>query len=213
MDEQAIEKPVQFTERPPVEWWAGEVATAFPDDVFEARLAKSAKDLSFRFSGYRTPRGKGGVFKYNPSSYVRRNFGPLPTTEQYRDALRVLTDSIAGLSREEKKTEQPRFRVLFGLVEGYDPAQTVTHTPEEIKEILGDTFTVESAEILAIGGGRDRYVEPAAVIEGDLAQLNKIYELADRFRQERIVVQDMKAGKSYAVETRWCKHPDETAVE
>ncbi len=212
MDKRTIEKPAQFKECPPVEWWAGEVATAIPDDAFEQRLNELSGSLNFRFSGYRTPRNKDGVFTYSLSAYVRRNFGPLPTIEQYRNALRAVTESTGGISREEEKTEQPRFRVLFGLVEGYDPAQTVVHTPEEIKNILGDSFVVESVEILGIGGGRDRYVEPAAVVEGDLAKLNQVYELADRFRQERIIVQDMQAGKSYAVETRWCKQPDETPV-
>lgn len=215
MDEGKIEKPMQFIERPPVEWWSGVVTTSFPEDIFERNLTKGAKELHFRFSGYRTEPDKKGAFQYVFSSYVRRNFGPLPTKQQYQDALRVLSDSVAGDAREERRAESPRFRVLFGLVEGYDAAQAVVHSPEEVVSALsalGSAFKVQRVEILAVGGGRDLYTEPAVVIEGDLSEINKVYQLADQFRQERIVVQDMQAGKSYAVETRWCKQPDETPV-
>jgi hypothetical protein len=213
MTEGNFEKPISFRELPPLEWWAGGVRTALPDVVFEDHFAKVAEEKKIRFSGYRTSRDEKGVYGYNFSRYVRRNFGPVPSVDEYRSALRALADSVVGEEYEEHRTEQPRFRVLFGLVEGYDPANALTHTPEEVKQILGERFIIEPVEILAIGGGRSSYTEPAVSISGEMQDIKAVYTLADQFHQDRIIIEDLGEAKSYAVETRWCKQPDQTIVE
>ena len=46
------------------------------------------------------------------------------------------------------------------------------------------------------------------MIEGDKAQVQKIYALAEKFHQARIAVEDLQEGQSHMVETKYCEDPD-----
>ena len=81
------------------------------------------------------------------------------------------------------------------------------HTLEEVQKELGDEFDLTQSEIYSAGPW-GKYTEPAIVIEGDKAQIKKVYALAEKFRQARIAVEDLQAGQSHMVETKYCEDPD-----
>jgi hypothetical protein len=206
-----LEKPKQFRELPPVPWWAGSVAMRISPVDFESAIAEAGKG-DFRYSGYRLSRPDGAL-EYHFSRYVRRRAGgKLAEISEHQVALRRLAEITGGVATEEQRVESPRFRVLFGLVEGYDASKAITHTPTEIRTQLGDEVAITPVEIFAIGGARAvKYTEPAVVVEGPMTELPKVYDLADAFHQDRIIIEDLSKGVSYTVETRWCKEPDPIA--
>lgn len=81
------------------------------------------------------------------------------------------------------------------------------HTLEEAQRELGDEFDLTQAEIYSVGPW-GKYTEPAIVIKGNKAQVQKVYALAEKFRQARIAVEDLQARQSYMVETKYCGDPD-----
>lgn len=82
------------------------------------------------------------------------------------------------------------------------------HTIEEVKSELGDSFILKEASIYTAGPWGE-YKEPAVVIEGDSKRIHDVYNLAEKFKQERIAVENLKEGKSYMVETKYCENPDQ----
>ncbi|MDD3302735.1 MAG: PHP domain-containing protein [Candidatus Gracilibacteria bacterium] len=115
-----------------------------------------------------------------------------------------------GLDRlvNEKKHN---FRVVLGLLEGYDMIYNM-HSIEEVLLELGDDFRIQQGEILSGSYTKPTtqsiYYEPAAIIEGDIKNIEKIYNLAFKFHQERFTVEDYSQKKAYTVETEFCKNPD-----
>ncbi len=81
------------------------------------------------------------------------------------------------------------------------------HTPKEVQEELGDEFDLTPAEIYSVGPW-GKYTEPAIIIKGNITQIQKVYALAEKFRQARIAVENLQAGESYMVETKYCGDPD-----
>jgi len=81
------------------------------------------------------------------------------------------------------------------------------HTLEEVQAELGEGFDLRNASIYSAGSWGN-YQEPAVVIEGNQANLSKVYALAEKFKQARIAVENLKDGKSHMVETKYCEDPD-----
>ena len=81
------------------------------------------------------------------------------------------------------------------------------HTQEEVSSILGNDFKLKNADIYSVGSW-GAYTEPALVIEGNKANLEDVYKIAEKFKQARIAVEDLQKGKSYMVETKYCGDPD-----
>ena len=81
------------------------------------------------------------------------------------------------------------------------------HTLEEVQKELGDEFDLTQTEIYSAGSW-GKYTEPAIVIEGDKTQVQKVYALAEKFRQARIAVEDLQNSQSCMVETKYCEDPD-----
>lgn len=252
----------EFRELRPEEFWSGSVSVeGLSDEKFAQKIDEAANELGFTYSGYRIPKGKKG-FDYHFSRYPRRAFGPVTPIEKHREALQKLAEKLGTKGREEKRTEQPKFRVLLGLQEGYgeykkrgiverinkDEIATLEsarqsieseigdlsefgidlggftnleklkevlekanfgkdHTPEEVQRELGEEFDLTQAEIYSAGPW-GKYTEPAIVIEGDKTQAQKVYALAEKFRQARIAFEDLQAGQSHMVETKYCSDPD-----
>ena len=260
--QEQLQQKTEFRELRPEEFWGGSVSVEnLSDEEFAQKIGEAANELGFTYSGYRIPKGEEG-FDYHFSRYPRRAFGPVAPIEKHQEALRKLSEKLETKGKEEKGVEQPRFRVLLGLQEGYaeykkrsiverigkeeittleeakkvikseigslsefgidvdkfaslDELKVVLekanfgkdHTLEEVQKELGDEFDLTQSEIYSAGSW-GKYTEPAIVIEGDKAQIKKVYALAEKFRQARIVVEDLQAGQSHMVETKYCGDPD-----
>lgn len=251
-----------FRELQPEEFWGGFIPVQdISEEEFAQKISEAALELGFTYSGYRIAK-EGGGFDYHFSRYPRRAFGPVPSIEKHQEALKRLVAKLGKEGIEEKLTEQPRFRVLLGLEEGYaeykknniiekinkkeiaslEQAKKALeseignlseiginfdnfnnleelknfllktdlgkkHTIEEVKRELGEGFDLTPAEIYSVGPW-GKYVEPAVVIEGDESQLQKVYDLANKFHQARIAVEMLHKKQSYMVETKYCEDPD-----
>lgn len=262
MANEGSEQAPGFRELKPEEFWNGSISVNnLSDAEFNRLIGEVAKELEFTYSGYRIPKG-GKAFEYNFSRYPRRAFGPVASMDKYREALKKLGEKFGTEGKEEARVEQARFRVLFGLQEGYaehkkrsiitridsneittlDDAKRVIeseigslvefginvdqfgtlgelknvlgganfgkdHTLVEVQQELGDEFDLVNAEIYSVGPW-GKYTEPAIVIEGDKAQIEKVYALAEKFHQARIAVEDLQIGQSHMVETKYCGDPD-----
>ena len=246
---------------PEVSWNGSVTVENLSEEEFAQKISEAVKELGFTYSGYRIPKSEGG-FDYHFSRYPRRAFGPVAPVEKHQEALQKLAENLGTRGKEEKTIEQPRFRVLLGLQEGYaeykkrgilermskeeittlekakktieseigdlsefgidtdkftspDELKGVLekanfgkeHTLEEVQKELGDEFNLTQAEIYSAGSW-GKYTEPAIVIEGDKAQVQKIYALAEKFHQARIAVEDLQEGQSHMVETKYCEDPD-----
>ena len=255
-------RKTEFRELRPEEFWGGSVSVeGLSDEEFAQKISGAANELGFTYSGYRIPKGEEN-FDYHFSRYPRRAFGPVAPVEKHQEALQKLAEKLGTKGEEEKKAEQPRFRVLLGLQEGYaeyrkrgvvermgkgeittleDAKKAIgseigdltefgidiekfvnieelkevlekanfgkDHTLEEVQKELGEGFDLTQAEIYSAGSW-GKYTEPAIVIEGDKVQIKKVYALAEKFRQARIAVEDLQAGQSHMVETKYCEDPD-----
>lgn len=260
--QEQLQQKTEFRELRPEEFWGGSVSVEnLSDEEFAQKISEVANELGFTYSGYRIPKGEDG-FDYHFSRYPRRAFGPVAPVEKHQEALQKLAEKLGTRGKEEKKIEQPRFRVLLGLQEGYaeykkrsiverigkeeittlEDAQKAIrleigdlsefgididkftsldelkevlekanfgkdHTLEEVQKELGDEFDLTQAEIYSAGSW-GKYTEPAIVIEGNKTQVQKVYALAEKFRQARIAVEDLNAGRSHMVETKYCGDPD-----
>jgi len=191
-----------FRELAPEQFWRGSVdLQKIGDEDLSTALSEIASGLQFTYSGYR------GDSKYHFSRYPRRKFGPVAPVEQYQTALRKLGDRLRTPIKEEAKSEQPVVRVLLGLQEGYNK-ETKLHTAQEVEIELGHDITIKPVEIYSVGPW-GKYQEPAVVVECDPTDLQKIYDLAEKFHQARFAVEDLHAGTARMVETKYCTDPDE----
>lgn len=260
--QEQVQQKKEFRELRPEEFWGGSVSIEnLSDEEFAQKIGEAANELGFTYSGYRIQKGEEG-FDYHFSRYPRRAFGPVAPIEKHQEALTKLAEKLGTKGKEEKRVEQPKFRVLLGLQEGYgeykkrgiveriskgeiatlENAQQVIeseigdlsefgidiskfttldelkevlekanfgkdHTLEEVQRELGDEFNLTQAEIYSVGPW-GKYTEPAIIIEGNKKQMQKVYALAEKFRQARIAVEDLQVGQSYMVETKYCSDPD-----
>lgn len=248
---------VEVRELVPEEFWSGSVPLGeLSEEEFAQKIEESATELGFTYSGYRVSGD------YHFSRYPRRAFGPVAPITKYQEALQKLAGKLGTTGKEEKKSDQPKFRVLLGLQEGYtehkkreiieqidkgeiedlESAKRIVkseidnlseakididkfssieelrdileqanlgknHTLAEVQKALGEGFDLVSAEIYSAGSW-GKYTEPAIIIEGDKSQLQKVFALAEKFRQARIAVEDLQDGQSHMVETKYCEDPD-----
>lgn len=84
---------------------------------------------------------------------------------------------------------------------------SLKHSIDEVSRITGNDFQLTPAKICSIGSW-GQYEEPAVIIEGDMAHIQKVYALAEQFRQARIAVEDLHNGQAHMVETKYCEDPD-----
>src|SRR3990167_24304 len=103
---------------PEVSWNGSVTVENLSEEEFAQKISEAVKELGFTYSGYRIPKGEEG-FDYHFSRYPRRAFRPVAPVEKHQEALQKLAEKLETKGEEEKKTEQPRFRILLGLQEGY----------------------------------------------------------------------------------------------
>jgi len=254
------EQAVEFRDLKPEEFWGGSVSLeGIPQDKFAQKIREAAEETGFTYSGYISGE------EYHFSRYPRRAFGPVAPIEKHQEALKALAGKLGVAEKEEPKIEEPKFRVLLGLEEGYseykkrniiekidkgeildletakseiekligqavrennimdkinvagslEKAKDIlnqtnlgkNHTLEEVQAELGEGFDLKNANIYSAGPWGS-YQEPAVVIEGNQNNLSKVYALAEKFKQARIAVENLKNGKSHMVETKYCEDPD-----
>lgn len=262
LPQEQLQQKTESRELRPEEFWGGSISVEnLSDEEFAQKISEAANELGFTYSGYRISKDEEG-FDYHFSRYPRRAFGPVAPVARHQEALQKLAKKLGVEGKEEKKVEQPRFRVLLGLQEGYaeykkrgvverigkgeittleEAKKAIApeigdlsefgidvgkftnleelkgvlekanfgkdHTLEEVQKELGDEFDLTQAEIYSAGPW-GKYTEPAIVIEGDKTQVQRVYALAEKFRQARIAVEDLQAGQSHMVETKYCGDPD-----
>lgn len=141
--QESIKSSIEVRELAPEKFWAGSISVEnLSDEEFAETIKEMATELDFTYSGYRTKK-EGGGFKYNFSRYPRKAFGPVAPIEKHQEALEKLAGKIGGESKEEQKTEEPKFRVLLGLQEGYEE-----HKKKSIVDEInnGKIATIEDAK-------------------------------------------------------------------
>jgi len=117
--QESMKTSTEVRELAPEKFWGGSVLVEnLSDKDFAEKIKEVATELNFTYSGYRTKNEDDG-FKYNFSRYPRKAFGPVAPIEKHQEALKKLTEKVGGESQEEQTTEESKFRVLFGLQEGY----------------------------------------------------------------------------------------------
>jgi hypothetical protein len=122
---------------------------------------------------------------------------------------------MAALAEELGSTVQPDpqqdgFRVVLGLVEGYDTKAPTHHSIDEVQQVL-QRASITPAGVFAVRyteAGTSVYTEPAAIIKAPIDLIRDVYDIADRFRQERFTIENFEEGIAYVVETRFCTEPD-----
>ena len=201
------ERRPNFRELRPEEFWGGAVSIKeMGQEDFQRVMSETAIALGFTYSGYRVPKSLE-EFEYHFSRYPRRKFGPVAPVEQYRQALATLGEKLKSGMREDTRNERPILRIVLGLQEGYEK-ETTLHTPQEIEQELGKDISITPVNIYSTGPWGS-YEEPAVVIECDPTHLGQVYALAEKFNQARFAVEDLQAGQSHMVETKYCTDPDE----
>ncbi len=201
-----IQTKSNFRELKPEDWWSGfvSVKNVNKEDLIK-KLGQITNELKFNFSGWIVTK-EDNSFDYFFTRYPRKKRGPVSPITECKSALKKLATETSGTSHEEIISDLPQFRVLLGLREFYEESNKL-HTIEEVQNELGNNFNLTKAEICSVGPW-GKYTEPAVVIQGDLAQIEKVYLLAEKFNQARFAVEDLYNGKSHMVEPACCKDPD-----
>ena len=197
----------EYRELAPVEHWSASLSLSeIDEDLFKRSVEETVVETGQSFIGFKVLETN----EYVRTRYPRRRYG-VPSLEECRESMDRLTAKLEVVSKEQRKIDEPRFRVVIGLIEGYGE-QNKTHTKKEVVEQLGEDFLVQSGEIYSVSPQDDNqtytYTEPAVIIEGDLSKLKQVYELANQFQQERFTVENLQEAKSFVVETKFCTSRD-----
>ncbi|MFA6252683.1 MAG: hypothetical protein WCV69_00215 [Patescibacteria group bacterium] len=204
--EQITQNP-EFRELKPIDHWSTSMPLdAIPDGDFDNKMRETVTETGQNFLGFKITEKT----LYIRTRYPRKKYG-VPSIEECRASTDVLAKKLGIETSEQQKVEEPRFRIVLGLLEGYGKDNKI-HTIEEVKSELGGEFDLCEGEIYSAGFlYNDEYTvyrEPVVIIEGDKSKINKVYALAEKFCQERFTVDDLEDSKSYTVETKYCKNPD-----
>ncbi len=202
-----------FRELPPIEHWSGYLKVSnITKDEFQKILQEVAREVGIRISGWTIDNENNNDFIYYICRQQRKKYGPVPSPEKYEEALRKLAEKTSSHYIVENSESNFGFRVLFGLRKGYDPSSGEHDFNEAIKDLKKEEgFINTKAAILAAKPNGEIYTESAALITGELLKTDKIYNLADRYNQERFTIEDFGSSNepiTYSVETRHCTEPD-----
>ena len=202
-----------FRELTPIEHWSGYLTVSnMTGDQFEKILQTVARDVNIRISGWKIDNKNSDSFTFYICRQQRKKYGPVPPPEKYEEALRKLAEKTDSHYVVESSESNVGFRVLFGLRKGYDP----TSGDHDFKEVTKDLkveegFVNTKATILASKPNGETYTENAVLITGDSPKIDKVYNLADRYNQERFTIEDFGTPNqpiTYSVETKHCTEPE-----
>ena len=197
----------RFTESEPVGLWSGFMPLHVPFDEFEAAVRDAAATDGQRYTGFITRGENNIVTSFTRTRYPRRKYGIAPVI-----SCQVGTNELASSlgSRLLPDAQDTGIRVVMGLVEGY-AEENPTHSVDEVRAALPSAMVIP-AEVFALRTGAtstDVYSEPVAVISATRDQVQSIYALAERFKQERFAVENFDTRLAYMVETIHCTEPDQ----
>lgn len=201
-----------FRELKPVELWGGNIALGKEDpdkEALKSAIKTSVQERKQNCFGYFVYGAEDRTY-YHMSRYPRRKYGPMPDEGALRGLMQDISSKLGAEAAEEQNTGEPTFRIVLGLEEGYGTSKF--HTLEEVRAILGDGFKLTSAEIFTARPGDKEpttYQEIAVMIEGDVVDVEKVYRLAEQFKQERFAVENKQTRSAKIVETKVCSSPDE----
>lgn len=176
-------------------------------DSFTHVVRRTASETGRRLSGYITS-SSHEVNSFTLTAYPRNKYGTL-SPHTFRHLAQTLAHGLNAPIEQDPLAKQTR--ILFGLIEGYEDHGKL-HTIQEVAHSLGDV-ALQPATIFAShlrnDGSIADYREPAVVITTSPEGVETVLWLADKFGQERVVVEDFANQHTYSVETRHCTEPDE----
>jgi hypothetical protein len=196
-----------FRETEPIELWSSLIEIDLPFAEFERLTAQAAREHGQRFTGYITYGANDHVASFTRTRYPRKKYG-VSTPNECEAGMFGLADKM-----DTTLLRDPRiggFRVVFGLIEGYDENAPI-HSTEEVQRALPNC-AVTPAEVFVVWPSEDdnpTYREPVAIIDGPIEAVRQVYDLADKLKQERITIEDFERNIVFVVETRHCTEPDE----
>lgn len=206
-----------FRELQPVDLWSKKISfPAFGNATFEHEVARISDQTSQSFSGYiQRDQPFGWVRTFTRTRYPRRKYGIL-NDEQMNESMNVLNDRFddSDIINDYNLPQGLKgdFRVVLGLVEGYETDAPV-HTIDEVRQALaGTSLFAMSAEVFSVRphepSDRQIYTEPCAIVTGNPRELPAVYDLADAFTQQRFTVEHFGRRQAWVVETPHCTSPD-----
>lgn len=202
---QSAESPT-FREMEPIELWSAKLTFTMPYADFEQKVSTIAQRVGQGFTGFISTDDDGNVTSFTSTRYPRKKYG-IASLEDCQLKTSALSEELGATLQVEEHNDS--IRVVLGLLEGYD-SEAPTHDVDEIHQELSEA-RVTPAQVFAVRlneDGTSVYTEPVAVIETSAHSLNNIYQLADRFKQERFTVEDFNNQTAHVVETRYCSEPD-----
>jgi len=200
-----------FRNLEPIRLWSGKLRPDIDLADFRRSVGALSAELNESFSGFITQDNEGRVRTFTRTRYPRKKYG-IPEIEQITASTDTLAKKLGREVTDETRVPKEIFRVVLGLLEGYDKSSDL-HTIEEVRERLGGTsLRAMLAEVFAVRpnmvGSSDIYIEPCAVITGRSKEVETVYDLADIFRQQRFTVEDFSERAAWVVETPHCSTPD-----
>lgn len=201
-----FERPPYFKETEAVELWSARLDLQLSYAEFEQTVIETAQKSGQRYTGFITKDEQGNVTSFTRTRYPRRKYGVATLTECH-DGMVVLAAELGSILQPDP--HQSGFRIVLGLLEGYD-GKAPTHSADEVRQALPGA-KVTPAEVFAVRHteeGTSVYTEPVAIVAGPNDLLGDVYLLADSLRQERFTIEDFDRGIAYVVETRFCTEPD-----
>lgn len=201
-----IEQAPRFRETEPVGLWSARMDLKLPYIEFEQTVNRVAQTSGQRYTGFITRDDDGNVTSFTRTRYPRKKYG-VSSIVECQEGMVALAAELDTNPRPS--LQQSGFRVVLGLVEGYDDTAP-THSIDEVREELPGA-KVTPAEVFAVRHTQDGtsvYTEPVAIIEAPLDMVSEVYSLGDRLKQERFTIEDFESGIAYVVETRFCTEPD-----
>lgn len=196
---------MQFTKREEIDLWSGSFSLeGIEDTKLQNAIEQTVHKDGQNFLWFKSLRDE----RITRTRYPRHKYG-IPDIESCRQTTRELVRHLWLPEFTEVTPREDTFcRIVMGLREWYG-GNAITHTADEARSILsshgGD---VQEWEIYSVLRWKGTYTEPAAIISIYTPNIWAVYELAERFRQERFCVENLGRMKSFVVETIHCTTPD-----
>lgn len=194
---------------PRQELWGADLTVNVTDTVnLETLLIKESERIKKPIFGYKIYQNDSN-FTFHISRYPRTIKYNIGSQQEY---LAVATNVATQMSIEAPKIEpsldKPRFRIVLGLNRGYSSEKTFSF--EEVKDFLGQDFNCKRGKIMSVNYLSEKpvYSELAIIIEGNIDDIQKVFQAADLYGQERFAVELLDRKVAYIIETRHCKKSD-----
>lgn len=198
-----------YNKLPPEAFWGANLTINVLDSE---NLKKILKDESVRIQkpvfGYMVyGDGSDAYIDFHFTRYPRVKKYNIGSPQEYEKVARNVASTLhTGPPKIEQLSDKPRFRIVLGLNRGYS---SEAYPYREVRNVLGEKFVCKRGKIISVNYLNSKpYEEPALVIEGDMQDIQEIFQAADLYGQERFTVEELSSGQAYIVETRHCTASD-----